>query len=127
MPCRLKPLRLELTPHAHLELVPDEARAERYLVRFCGLPRDPHARYATKAACVRLMMASRRGEAPHPYPLPERVTIGWLDHQGWHVGRSPFAEPLARLEPVQRALHRLLDDLELRVALAAAGKRGRRD
>jgi hypothetical protein len=82
----LKPRRVQLGGNCHLELEPDGERPGRYLVRFIGLDRDPAARAATQRARVRLMLAHLRGEAPFPSPLPSRVTIGWLDREGWHPG-----------------------------------------
>lgn len=103
-----------------MELEPDGERPGRYLVRFIGLDRDPAARAATQRARVRLMLAHLRGEAPFPSPLPSRVTIGWLDREGWHPGRSPLAGALADMDSVRRATAELADDLALRVALVAA-------
>jgi hypothetical protein len=54
------------------------------------------------------------------------VTIGWLDRAGWHLGRSPYAAPLAALPAVRARIAGLLDDLPLRVALAAAAGRADR-
>jgi hypothetical protein len=119
----LRPRIIRLDGHCRLELEPDSEVQGRYLVRFCGLRRDRNAISVTESVRVRLMLANLRGNAPYPYPLPERVTIGWLDQTGWHLGRSPYAEPLASLPNVQACLDELLGDLTLRVALAAA-KRG---
>ncbi|MEJ2387517.1 MAG: hypothetical protein P8Y27_09530 [Chromatiaceae bacterium] len=105
---------------SYLSLEPDAAQPQRYLVRFCGLRTDPAAMAATEFARVRLMLANLRGQAPYPYPLPERVTIGWIDHQGWHLGRSPYAKPLAEMGAVRASLEEPLNDLMLRVALVAA-------
>ncbi len=116
----LKPRRVPLAGNCHLELCPDEQRKDRYLVRFCGLDRDPGARAATQRARVRLMLANLRGEAAFPSPLPPRITIGWLDRDGWHPGRSPLAQALAEMETVREALAELDGDLMLRVALIAA-------
>lgn len=103
-----------------MELEPDGERPDRYLVRFLGLDRDPAAGAATQKARVRLMLAHLRGEAPYPSPLPSRVTIGWLDRDGWHPGLSPLASALANMASVRRAMAELADDLVLRVALVAA-------
>ncbi|MGE5153988.1 MAG: hypothetical protein ACM3ST_08230 [Bdellovibrio bacteriovorus] len=116
----LKSRRIGLEGACHLELDPDGERPDRYLVRFFGLHQDPAARAATQRARVRLMLAQLHGEAPFPSPLPHRVTIGWLDRTGWHPGRSPLAAALADMEPVQRAMRELADDLMTRVALVAA-------
>jgi hypothetical protein len=123
MPVPLKPRRVGLGSVSYLELAPDPDRPQRYLVRFCGFHRDRAAHAATERARVRLLLASQRGLAAHPYPLPERVIIGSIDRDGWHCGRSPYAEPLAALPAVRTQLDQLLDDLTLRVALAAAGAR----
>jgi hypothetical protein len=117
---RLRPRALSLPGGCRLLLEPDTARPERYLVRFCGLPHDRAALAAVESVRVRLMMAHQRGEGPYPYPLPERITIGWIDRQGWHLGRSPYAEPIAAMAAVQECLDGLLGDLMLRVALVAA-------
>ena len=116
----LKPRRISLEGSCHLELAPDGSHPDRYLVRFCGLDRDPAARAATQRARVRLMLAHLHGEAPFPSPLPPRITIGWLDRAGWHAGRSPLARALAEMDAVRRAMAELADDLMLRVALVAA-------
>ncbi|TVQ89470.1 MAG: hypothetical protein EA400_07390 [Chromatiaceae bacterium] len=113
--------RIGLNADSHLSLEPDPDRPSRYLVRFCGLHRDRAARAATERARVRLMLASLRGQAPYPYPLPARLVIGWLDRTGWHPGRSDYAAGLAALPAVQAAIATLEADLLLRVALAAAG------
>jgi hypothetical protein len=115
-----KPRRIGLAGSCHLELDPDGEHPDRYLVRFCGLDRDPAARAATQRARVRLMLAHLHGEAPFPSPLPHRVTIGWLDRGGWHPGCSTLAAALAEMEAVQRAMAELAADLMLRVALVAA-------
>ena len=120
MPHALRPRRLSLTGASHLDLVVDPQRPTRYLVRFCGLNRDRAALAATESARVRLMMASLRGEAAFPRPLPERITIGWLDHTGWHAGRSPLARALASMECIRDRMAELDNDLMLRVALIAA-------
>lgn len=117
---QLKPRHIRLEGRCHLELTPDTERPGRYLVRFCGLDRDPAARAATERARVRLMLAHLHGEAPFPSPLPARITIGWLDRSGWHPGRSTLAGALADMEAVRRAMQGLADDLMLRVALVAA-------
>ncbi len=117
----LKPRRIPLAGNCHLELCPDEQQSGRYLVRFCGLDRDPGARAATQKARVRLMLANLRGEAPFPFPLPARIAIGWLDRSGWHPGRSPLAQALAEMETVQKSMAELDADLMLRVALIADG------
>lgn len=115
----LKPRRVSLAGNCHLELCADERRSGRYLVRFCGLDRDPGARAATQKARVRLMLANLRGEAPFPFPLPARITIGWLDRSGWHPGSSPLAQALAEMKTVQESMAELAADLMLRVALIA--------
>ena len=119
----LKGRRVPVGEGSYLELDPDSSRPERYLVRFCGLDRDPAARSATERARVRLMLANLRGEAPFPYPLPARIAIGWLDRTGWHPGRSPLAAALAQMESVREAMLELDSDLMLRVALVAAAAR----
>jgi hypothetical protein len=116
----LKSRHVRLDGSCHLELTPDEEHPGRYLVRFCGLDRDPAARAATQRARVRLMLAHLHGEAPFPSPLPPRITIGSLDQAGWHPGRSPLASALADMETVRRAMGDLAGDLMLRVALVAA-------
>jgi hypothetical protein len=120
MAFQLKPRHVRLEGSCHLELTPDTEHPGRYLVRFCGLDRDPAARAATQKARVRLMLAHLHGEAPFPSPLPARITIGWLDRAGWHPGRAPLAVALAGMETVRRAMGGLADDLLLRVALVAA-------
>jgi hypothetical protein len=120
MPVPLKPRRVGLGGTSFLELTPDPDRPRRYLVRYCGLDRDRAAQAVTERARVRLLLASLRGQVQHPYPLPSRVIIGSIDHAGWHCGRSPYAEPLAALPAVRSQIDQLLDDLTLRVALAAA-------
>lgn len=120
MPHRLPPRRIALTGNCHLSLEPDPDAPARYLVRFCGLDRDRDARAATEHARVRQMLASLRGQAPYPYPLPARLVIGVLDQDGWHGGRSGYAEALAAMPAVRAALDELLSDLLLRVALVAA-------
>jgi hypothetical protein len=120
MAFELKPRRIRLEGSCHLELVPDGSNPDRYLVRFCGLDRDPAARAATQRARVRLMLAHLHGEAPFPSPLPPRITIGWLDRAGWHAGRSPLAKALAEMDTVRQVMTELADDLLLRVALVAA-------
>jgi hypothetical protein len=108
-----------------MELAPDPEHPERYLVRFCGLERDRAAIAATESVRVRLMLANLRGEAVYPYPLPQRVNIGWIDRNGWHLGRSPYAGALASMPKVRACIEELLDDLMLRVSLvAAAGEPG---
>jgi hypothetical protein len=116
----LRPRTIRLDGNCRLELEPDDDVRGRYVVKFFGLRRDRSAILITESARVRLMLANLRGHAPYPYPLPERVTIGWLDQAGWHLGRSPYAEPLASLPNVRACLEELLGDLTLRVALAAA-------
>jgi hypothetical protein len=120
----LKPRVLSLAGDCHLQLEPDPDHPERYLVRFCGLNRDRAAYVATQSARVKLMMAHRQGRCPDPYPLPARVTIGWLDRHGWHLGRSAYAAPLADMPAVRDCLDQLLDDLVLRVTLVAAAAEG---
>jgi len=120
MPHRLQPRRIGLTSQSHLLLDPDPAAPQRYLVRFCGLDRDRAARAATEHTRVRQMMASLRGQAAYPYPLPARIIIGWLDSDGWHRGRSGYAADLSAMPEVQKALAELQSDLLLRVALVAA-------
>ncbi|MCG6940041.1 MAG: hypothetical protein LJE69_02185 [Thiohalocapsa sp.] len=126
MPVPLKPRRLGLGGTSFLELSPDPDLPRRYLVRFCGFDRDRGAQAATERARVRLLLASQRGQAPHPYPLPPRVIIGSIDRDGWHCGRSPYALPLAELPAVRAQIEQLLADLTLRVALAAAAHESRR-
>jgi hypothetical protein len=116
----LKPRRMGLGGSSYLELSPDPDLPRRYIVRFCGLDRDRTALAATERARVRLLLASQRGQAQHPFPLPPRVVIGSIDRTGWHCGRSPYAAPLAELPAVRAQIDQLLDDLTLRVALAAA-------
>jgi hypothetical protein len=116
----LRPRTVRVGGHCHLSLEPDADRPQRYLVRFCGLRADHAAIAATESARVRLMLANLRGQAAYPYPLPNRVTIGWIDHRGWHLGSSPYAQPLADMEGVRASLDELLNDLMLRVALVAA-------
>lgn len=118
----LKPRHIPLLGNCHLQLEPDAEHPERYLVRFCGLDRDPAALAATQKARVGLMLANLRGEAAFPSPLPPRITIGWLDRGGWHPGRSPLAKALADMDVVQRAMAELDADLMMRVALVAAAK-----
>lgn len=121
----LKRRHVPLAGNCHLELEPDREHPERYLVRFCGLDRDPAARAATQKARVGLMLANLRGEAAFPSPLPPRITIGWLDRGGWHPGRSPLARALADMEVVQQAMAELDADLMMRVALVAAASEGK--
>lgn len=116
----LRSRRVPIGERSHLDLDPDPARPDRYLVRFCGLDRDPAARAATEGARVRLMLAHLRGEAPFPDPLPPRIAIGWLDRHGWSPGRSPLAAALAEMPAVREAMQELGSDLMLRVALVAA-------
>lgn len=123
MPVPLKPRRLDLGESSFLELTADPDRPRRYLVRYCGFDRDRRALAATERARVRLLLASQRGQAAHPYPLPARVVIGSIDSRGWHSGRSPYAAPLAALPAVRERIDQLLADLTLRVALAAARER----
>jgi len=121
----LRPRTFPLEGSCHLRLEPDPDRPERLLVRFCGLARDAAARAATEQVRVRLMLANLRGETAYGATLPGRVTLGWLDRRGFHLGRSPYAAPLAALPMVRTRIDELLDDLMLRVALAAAaGKDG---
>lgn len=120
MPHALLSRRLEVSGHAHLQLDPDPANPSRYLVYYCGLDRDPAARAATEHARVRLLLASQRGQAAYPYPLPPRLVIGTLDQAGWHPGGSDYARALAGMPAVVTALDELLADLLLRVALVAA-------
>ncbi|WP_295887521.1 hypothetical protein [uncultured Thiohalocapsa sp.] len=124
MPVPLKPRRLGLGGSSFLELTPDPDRPRRYLVRYCGFDRDRRAHAATERVRVRLLLASQRGLGQHPYPLPSRVVIGSIDRQGWHCGRSPYAAPLAALPAVRAHIDQLLDDLTIRVALAAAAHDG---
>lgn len=118
----LKPRRLGLEGNCHLDLSPDPDAPDRYLVRFCGLDRDRGARAATESVRVRQMMACLRGRAPHPYPLPPRIIIGWIDRDGWHCGHSAYAEALSAMPKVRGRLEELLGDLMLRVALVAAAR-----
>lgn len=120
MPRPLRPRRVKLPGDAHLELAADPDAPHRYLVRFCGLDRDAAAQAATEHARVRLLLACMRGRAPHPYPLPPRVIIGCIDRDGWHRGRSGYAQALSAMPTVRTALDTLLDDLVMRVALVAA-------
>jgi hypothetical protein len=122
MPMRLKTRRVEIAASSHLELSPDPDAPQRYLVRFCGLDRDRAAHAATEHARVRLLLASLRGQAPHPYPLPSRVIIGTIDAGGWHCGRSAYAQALADMPAVRSCIDELLADLMLRVALVAAAE-----
>ncbi|MGA7981933.1 MAG: hypothetical protein WCA32_17135 [Chromatiaceae bacterium] len=115
---------IRLDGQCRLMLEPDAAQPARYLVRFCGLSRDRAAMAATESMRVQMMLANLRGKAPYPYPLPERVTLGWLDCRGWHLGRSPYAKPLTEMGAVQACLDELLNDIMLRVALVAAAARG---
>jgi hypothetical protein len=119
MPVPLKPRRVGLGGSSYLDLSPDPDLPRRYLVRFCGFDRDRTALAATERARVRLLLASQRGQAQHPFPLPPRVVIGSIDRDGWHCGRSPYAAPLAELPTVRTQINQLLNDLTLRVALAA--------
>jgi hypothetical protein len=123
---QLRTRTIRLDDQCRLMLEPDETQRARYLVRFCGLNRDRAAIAATEATRVQLMLANLRGQAPYPYPLPERVTIGWLDDQGWHEGCAPYARPLAQMPPVRACLDELVNDLLLRVALVAAARAGDR-
>jgi hypothetical protein len=118
----LRPRSIQLDGNCRLELEPDGEQRGRYLVRFRGLNRDRAAIATTESIRVRLMLANLRGQAPYPYPLPERVTIGWLDQTGWHLGSSPYAKPLASMPKVGACLEGLVDDLMLRVALVAANR-----
>ncbi len=113
----LQPRRIGLTANCHLLLEPDPDEPERYLVRFCGLDRDRAAQAITEHARVRQMMANFRGQGVYPYPLPQRMTIGSFDRDGWHCGRSECALALAAMPQVQGALEQLRNDLLLRVAL----------
>lgn len=124
MAYRLQSRRIGLRGNCHLLLEPDPNTPQRYLVRFCGLDRDPAARAATEHTRVRQMMASLRGQAAYPYPLPSRIVIGWLDSDGWHRGCSGYAADLAAMPEVRRALDELQGDLLLRVALVAARQAG---
>lgn len=121
MPYQLKPRRVAIGERSHLALEADPRHPERYVVRFCGLDRDPGARAATEHARVRMMLDNLRGEAPFPHPLPARIAIGWLDREGWHPARSPLASALAQMPAVADAMAELSSDLMLRVALVAAG------
>ena len=116
----LRSRRIKLTASCHLLLEPDPNAPERYLVRFCGLDRDRDAQAITEHARVRQMMANFRGQAVYPYPLPQRMTIGSFDRDGWHCGRSDYALALAAMPQVQEALEQLRSDLLLRVALISA-------
>jgi hypothetical protein len=116
----LQPRRINLTANCHLLLDPDPDAPQRYFVRFFGLDRDRAAQAATEHARVRQMMANLRGQAVYPYPLPQRVTIGSFDRDGWHCGGSEYALSLAAMPRVQEALERLRGDLQLRVALVSA-------
>ena len=116
----LQPRRINLTASCHLLLEPDPDAPERYLVRFCGLDRDRTAQAITEHARVRQMMANFRGQGVYPYPLPQRMTIGSFDRDGWHCGRSEYALALAAMPQVQEALNQLRSDLLLRVALISA-------
>lgn len=118
----LRPRTLPLEGGCHLNLEPDPDHRDRLLVRFCGLARDRAAIAATERVRVRLMLANLRGETAYGEALPERVTLGWLDRAGWHLGRSPYAAPLAALPVVRARLDELVDDLMLRVALIAASE-----
>lgn len=119
----LRPRTLPLKGGCHLLLEPDPDHRDRLLVRFCGLARDRVAIAATEQVRVRLMLGNLRGETAYGGELPERVTLGWLDRKGWHLGGSPYAAPLAALPLVRARLDELLDDLMLRVALIAAAER----
>jgi hypothetical protein len=123
---QLRARTIRLYGQCRLMLEPDETRRARYLVRFCGLNRDRAAIATTEATRVQLMLANLRGQAPYPYPLPERVTIGWLDDEGWHEGCSPYARPLTQMPAVRARLDELVNDLLLRVALVAAARAGDR-
>ena len=118
----LRPRTIALEGNCRLELQPDIDRRGRYLVRFRGLREDRAAIAATESVRVRLMLANLRGQALYPHPLPERITIGWLDETGWHLGHSPYARPLASMTKVSACLDELADDLMLRVALVAANR-----
>ena len=117
---QLQSRRININANCHLLLDPDAGAPQRYLVRFCGLDRDPAAQAATEHARVRQMMASLRGAAPYPYPLPRRMTIGSFDRHGWHCGGSEYARALAAMPEVEEALQELRGDLLLRVALVSA-------
>lgn len=116
----LRPRRINLTRSSHLSLDPDPDTGQRYRVRFVGFDRDRAAKAVTEHARVGQMMANLRGQGVYPYPLPESVTIGYLDKDGWHCGGSEYAKSLARMSSVQDALTELRRDLLLRVALIAA-------
>ncbi len=116
----LQPRRINVAANCHLMLEADAEKPQRYLVRFCGLHRDREAQAVTEHARVRLMMANMRGRAVYPYPLPPRVTIGSLDSDGWHCGKSEYALALAAMPKVHEVLDQLCNDLLLRVALVAA-------
>ncbi len=118
----LRPRRVNLTRSSHLSLDPDTETGQRYLVRFVGFDRDRAAKAATEHARVQQMMANLRGKGVYPYPLPESVTIGYFDEDGWHCGRSEYARSLVEMSSVQDALNELQNDLLLRVALVAAAK-----
>jgi len=124
MPFQLKPRRIGLIGDCHLDLAADPDAPHRYLVRFCGLHRDRAAQAVTEHARVRQLLRSLQGLAPHPYPLPPRLIIGWIDCEGWHRGRSVYAEPLSAMPTVRAAIDELTGDLMLRVALVAAAERG---
>lgn len=116
----LQARRINLTASCHLLLEPDPDAPERYLVRFCGLDRDRAAQAITEHARVRQMMANFRGQGVYPYPLPQRMTIGSFDRDGWHCGKSEYALALAAMPQVKEALEQLKSDLLLRVALISA-------
>ena len=78
MAARLRPRNVELQGCCYLKLDPEEDK-QRYVVRFCGLNRDRAAIAATESVRVKLLLAHRRGQCADPYPLPERIAIGWLD------------------------------------------------
>jgi hypothetical protein len=119
MPPTLPTRRIDIAAGSHLLLDPDPDAARRYLVRFCGLHRDREAQAATEHARVRLMMANLRGKAVYPYPLPQRITIGAFDRDGWHCGKSEYAAALAGMPQVAQALDALRNDLLFRIALSA--------
>jgi len=123
MPFQLKSRRVGLVGDCHLDLAADPDAPHRYLVRFCGLHRDRAAQAVTEHARVRQLLRSLEGLAPHPYPLPPRVIIGWIDREGWHRGRSAYAESLSAMPAVRAAIDELTADLMLRVALVAAAER----
>ncbi|WP_296899490.1 hypothetical protein [Thiohalocapsa sp.] len=122
MAVQLKARRLGLGRSSFLELTPDPERPRRYLVRYSAFDPYPPAPAPTDRVLVRLLLASQRGQAQHPYPLPARVVIGSIDSDGWHCGRSPYASPLAELPAVRAQIDQLLEDLTVRVALAAAAR-----